>query len=122
MWVQHLVAYLTGQFNCINFLERYLTSWVAFSTQAEFLKSEVLLGKFPSCIVSLSFPDILVCSSYPAQDQIGGDAKIPTIIYYDQGGNVRAVGAEAVREGIEEDAEDGQWTKAEWQGVTSPSP
>ena len=49
-WVQHLVAYLTGQFNCINFLERYLTSWVAFSTQAEFLKSEVLLGKFPSCI------------------------------------------------------------------------
>ena len=31
-------------------------------------------------------------------------------------------GADAVREGIEEDAEDGQWTKAEWQGVTPPSP
>jgi hypothetical protein len=25
-WVQHLVASLTGQFNCYDFLERYLTS------------------------------------------------------------------------------------------------
>jgi hypothetical protein len=49
---------------------------------------------------------------------VGADSKIPTIIYYDQDGNVRAVGAEAVREGIEDDAEYGQWTKAEWQGVT----
>jgi hypothetical protein len=39
-----------------------------------------------------------------------------------QDGNVRAVGAEAVREGIEDDAEDNQWTKLEWQGVTLPLP
>ena len=43
-----------------------------------------------------------------------GDSKIPTIIYYDQKGQVRAVGAEAIREGIEEEAEDGKWFKAEW--------
>jgi hypothetical protein len=44
-----------------------------------------------------------------------------TMIYYDQDGNVCAVGAEAVREGIEVDAEDSQWTKAEWQDVTQSS-
>ena len=62
------------------------------------------------------------CSSYPAQEHVGGDSKIPTVIYYDQDGKVCAVGAEALREGIEDEAEDGQWTKAEWQGVTSTSP
>jgi len=35
-------------------------------------------------------------------------------LYYDQKGNVRAAGAEAVSEGIEEKAEDENWTKAEW--------
>jgi hypothetical protein len=45
---------------------------------------------------------------------VGGDSKIPTIIYYDAGGNVRAVGAEAVKEGLEEIIEDEGWTKAEW--------
>jgi hypothetical protein len=59
------------------------------------------------------------CSSYPAQELVGGDSKIPTIIYYDQEGKVRAVGAEAVRAGIEEEAEDGQWTKSEWRAVTT---
>lgn len=34
---------------------------------------------------------------FPCQDQVGGDSKIPTIIYYDKDGNVRAVGAEATR-------------------------
>ena len=35
---------------------------------------------------------------------------------------VRLVGAEAIREGIEVDAEDSQWTKEEWQDVTQSSP
>ncbi len=51
---------------------------------------------------------------YPAQEQVGGDSKIPTIIYYDLSGNVQAVGAEAIREGIIEEAEDEGWIKAEW--------
>ena len=51
---------------------------------------------------------------FPAHEHISGASKIPTIIYYDLGGNVRAVGAEAMREGIYEIAEDENWVKAEW--------
>jgi hypothetical protein len=51
---------------------------------------------------------------FPAQELISGASKIPTIIYYDQGGKVRAVGAEAIKDGILVAAEDGQWSKAEW--------
>jgi hypothetical protein len=40
--------------------------------------------------------------------------KIPTIIYYDRAGKVKAVGAEAMKEGIYEKAEDEGWVKAEW--------
>ncbi|KAH9485830.1 Heat shock 70 kDa protein 12A [Psilocybe cubensis] len=59
-------------------------------------------------------PEIRGVTRFPAQEHVGGDSKIPTIIYYDKQGDVRAVGAEAVREGIEADAEDEGWTKAEW--------
>ena len=51
---------------------------------------------------------------FPANEQISGASKIPTVIFYDPQGNVRAVGAEAMREGILEDARDGDWVKAEW--------
>lgn len=56
------------------------------------------------------------CSSSTLPDRFPGkeDSKIPTVLYYDQKGNVRAAGAEAVTEGIEEKAEDENWTKSEW--------
>jgi hypothetical protein len=41
------------------------------------------------------------------------------VIYYDRAGNVKAVGAEVMVEGIEEMALEEQWVKAEW---CSPSP
>ena len=44
----------------------------------------------------------------------GGGSKIPTIMWYDPNGDVRAAGAEATRDNIEEEASDGQWVKAEW--------
>ena len=47
---------------------------------------------------------------------MGGDSKIPTILYYDQQGNVCAAGDEANQEGIEQIAEEEEWTKAEWYG------
>jgi hypothetical protein len=56
----------------------------------------------------------LTSCRFPAQEHVGGDSKIPTIIYYDQEGEVCAVGAEATIEGIEQTAEDEGWTKAEW--------
>jgi hypothetical protein len=58
------------------------------------------------------------CSSYgcrfPAQEHISGASKIPTVIYYDQSGKVRAVGAEAMKESVYVIAEEESWLKAEW--------
>ncbi|CAA7263131.1 unnamed protein product [Cyclocybe aegerita] len=59
-------------------------------------------------------PVIRGVTSYPAQEHVGGDSKIPTIIYYDRDGRVQAVGAEAIRENIDELVEDEGWMKAEW--------
>jgi hypothetical protein len=62
-------------------------------------------------------PPILgLCDSrFPAHEHIRGESKIPTVIYYDRVGNVRAVGAEAVQEGVVNDIalEEG-WVKSEW--------
>lgn len=56
----------------------------------------------------------LNCLRFPAQEQVGGDSKIPTIIYYDENGEVKAVGAEAMGENLEESVQEEGWTKAEW--------
>ncbi|KAJ8585555.1 hypothetical protein M405DRAFT_745130 [Rhizopogon salebrosus TDB-379] len=59
-------------------------------------------------------PVIRGVSRYPGQEQVGGDSKIPSIIYYDLQGEVRAVGAEALQGHIIEQAEDKGWVKLEW--------
>jgi hypothetical protein len=59
-------------------------------------------------------PEIRGVTRFPAQEKVGGDSKIPTIIYYDQSGVVKAVGAEALQESIAEFVEDEGWVKAEW--------
>ncbi|RXW14414.1 hypothetical protein EST38_g11441 [Candolleomyces aberdarensis] len=59
-------------------------------------------------------PEIKGVTRFPANEQISGSSKIPTVIYYDKVGNVRAVGAEAMREGIHETASDEGWVKTEW--------
>ncbi|KAF9480732.1 hypothetical protein BDN70DRAFT_832251 [Pholiota conissans] len=61
-------------------------------------------------------PELKGVTRFPAHDQlhISGAPKIPSIIYYDSNGKVKAVGAEAMVEGIYEQAEDEQWVKAEW--------
>ncbi|EIW80616.1 hypothetical protein CONPUDRAFT_166095 [Coniophora puteana RWD-64-598 SS2] len=59
-------------------------------------------------------PKIQGVSRYPAQEHVGGDSKIPSILYYDQAHQVRAVGAEALQEHIVEQAEDEQWIRLEW--------
>lgn len=53
---------------------------------------------------------------FPAQEHSSGSSKIPTIVYYDKQGAIRAIGAEAASEGIFEQAEDGDWYKVEWYG------
>ncbi|KAG2015168.1 hypothetical protein CC2G_008462 [Coprinopsis cinerea AmutBmut pab1-1] len=59
-------------------------------------------------------PEVRTVTRFPYQDQVGGDSKIPTIVYYDRDDNVVAVGAEAVKEGTEGVAEEEGWNKAEW--------
>ncbi|KAG2358893.1 hypothetical protein BDR07DRAFT_1293671 [Suillus spraguei] len=59
-------------------------------------------------------PQIQSVNRYPAQEHIGGNSRIPSILYYDSNGTVRAVGAEAQQEHIIEMAEDEGWMKLEW--------
>ncbi|KAF6748676.1 hypothetical protein DFP72DRAFT_915785 [Ephemerocybe angulata] len=49
-------------------------------------------------------PEIRPVTRFPSQEQVGGDSKIPTVIYYDSDG----------KDGIEADAEDFGWSKARW--------
>ncbi|THU88824.1 hypothetical protein K435DRAFT_761555 [Dendrothele bispora CBS 962.96] len=59
-------------------------------------------------------PEIQTVTRFPAREHVGGDAKIPSIIYYGQDGSVKAVGAEATQEGILEKAEDEDWVPSKW--------
>ncbi|KAH7912713.1 hypothetical protein BJ138DRAFT_1228277 [Hygrophoropsis aurantiaca] len=59
-------------------------------------------------------PVIQGVTRFPCQENVGGDSKIPSIIYYDQEETVRAVGGEALQESTIEKAEDEGWTKLEW--------
>jgi len=43
-------------------------------------------------------------------------SKIPTIIYYDPAGNVKAVGAETLQRGLYQVEGIENWVKAEWYG------
>ncbi|KAG2750703.1 hypothetical protein P692DRAFT_20847281 [Suillus brevipes Sb2] len=59
-------------------------------------------------------PVIQGVARYPGQEHVGGGSKIPSILYYDLQGDVRAVGAEALQEHIIEQAEDEGWVKLAW--------
>ncbi|KAH6897986.1 hypothetical protein BKA70DRAFT_1159601 [Coprinopsis sp. MPI-PUGE-AT-0042] len=59
-------------------------------------------------------PEIRGITRFPAQEHVGGDCKIPSFLYYDQQGAVKAVGAEAMREDIAAQRDDEEWIKAPW--------
>lgn len=59
-------------------------------------------------------PEILDVTRYPSTDRVGGNSKIPSIVYYDKEGTPRAFGGEALQESVIETAEDEEWAKAEW--------
>ncbi|KAG2016364.1 hypothetical protein CC2G_009535 [Coprinopsis cinerea AmutBmut pab1-1] len=62
-------------------------------------------------------PEIKAVTRFPAAENsetMSEASKIPTILYYDAEGNVKAVGAETTEEGIFERAMDEGWTKVEW--------
>ncbi|KAG1844158.1 hypothetical protein DFJ58DRAFT_29856 [Suillus subalutaceus] len=59
-------------------------------------------------------PKIKSVTRYPAQEYSGRKLKIPSILYYDSNGTIRAIGAEAQQEHIIERAEEEGWIKLEW--------
>ncbi|KAI6044888.1 hypothetical protein EDC04DRAFT_2640470 [Pisolithus marmoratus] len=68
------------------------------------------------CIVDPGeIPKICGVSKFPGQEHIGGDNKIPSIMYYDREGRVQAVGAETQQPHIIEKAEEEGWMRLEWR-------
>lgn len=59
-------------------------------------------------------PEIHGVNRFPGQESVGGDCKIPSVIYYDQNGKAREFGAEALQQSVIERAADNGWTKVEW--------
>ncbi|KAF8632437.1 hypothetical protein AX15_001880 [Amanita polypyramis BW_CC] len=57
-------------------------------------------------------PEIHGVTRFPAQ--IHGNSKIPSVLYYNADGVVKAIGAEAIQDGMEEIAKDEGWTRASW--------
>lgn len=52
-------------------------------------------------------------SRFPDQDRVAGDKKVPSVMYYDETGQVRAAGATAQDQNTMDQAEDEGWTKVE---------
>lgn len=55
----------------------------------------------------------LTYTRFPGQEHVAGNTKIPSVIYYDRHGKMMAAGAEADTSGIQAQAEDEGWIKAE---------
>ena len=70
----------------------------------------VLLGKY----LYLCFLVLFTCNlSFPGQEHVAGNSKIPSVVYYDKHGKMMAAGAEADTAAIISQAEDHGWIKAE---------
>ncbi|SRR6266702_852683 len=68
------------------------------------------------CILTFPRSDLLSHPQfirYPGQEHVAGSYKIPTLMFYDQDGNMKVAGAEADSNAIIDLAEDEGWTKAE---------
>ena len=53
------------------------------------------------------------CPRFPGQEHVAGNSKIPSIMYYDPLGNMKAAGAEADGAAVLAQAEDEGWSKIE---------
>jgi hypothetical protein len=56
---------------------------------------------------------LIILHRFPGQDSYSGDTKIPSVIWYDRDGDVKAVGAEATQDEIQREAYDNSWCLAE---------
>ncbi|KIY67289.1 hypothetical protein CYLTODRAFT_461554 [Cylindrobasidium torrendii FP15055 ss-10] len=58
-------------------------------------------------------PKIHGVTRFPGQEHVAGNSKIPSVMYYDQAGNMMAAGAEADTTTAVSNAEDENWMKVE---------
>ena len=56
---------------------------------------------------------MIVPNRFPGQEHVAGNSKIPSIMYYDIRGNMKAAGAEADGAAVLALAEDEGWIKTE---------
>ncbi|KAF7362767.1 hypothetical protein MVEN_00626400 [Mycena venus] len=59
-------------------------------------------------------PVIRPITRFPGQQDVGGDSKVPTSIYYDRDGIIRAEGADTTLAASMEKADDEGWQHAHW--------
>ncbi|KAK2462914.1 hypothetical protein APHAL10511_005112 [Amanita phalloides] len=59
-------------------------------------------------------PEIRGVTQYPGQQQVGGDSKIPSVVYYDLTGKVVVIGSETDTDTNPEIAQRDDLYKAEW--------
>ncbi|EIN07325.1 hypothetical protein PUNSTDRAFT_144834 [Punctularia strigosozonata HHB-11173 SS5] len=59
-------------------------------------------------------PQVLWVTRFPGQEHQAGTFKIPTVMWYDRSGVMKAAGAEAELPDIVDEALDHDWIKAEW--------
>ena len=89
--------------------------FLAFLIQAMFQKLEELLGNCRR----LSLPtEINALPRFPGQ--VRGDSKIPSIIYDDQYGVVRAAGAETLLDNRLAQKEEEEWLSCKWFIQSAP--
>lgn len=60
---------------------------------------------------------IFTCLRFPAQGVARADTKVPSILFYDKSGTVRAAGAKVLSSDIIQTAQTEGWTKAEWSVI-----
>ncbi|KDR71212.1 hypothetical protein GALMADRAFT_75189 [Galerina marginata CBS 339.88] len=91
-------------------------SGISYRQVAGAYRAEILINNhpMPSILDPGQIPEIKGVTRFPGHPHSGGSSKIPTVIYYDRSGKVRAVGAEAEEEQVSEISQEENWIKAEW--------
>ena len=56
----------------------------------------------------------MTASRFPEQGIARDEARVPSLLYYDKSGAVRAVGAEALTQDMIQSAKTEGWMKVEW--------
>ena len=59
-------------------------------------------------------PQIQGVTRFPADEHLAGNSKIPSLIYYDKKGRMKAAGAEALLDSNIKKAEEQGWDLLQW--------